>query len=99
VNALKGPRLLSQEGYLIYPSLTPLICLGMGEIPSDALDGSPSGPSSMLLLRRVSAPTGDANGCPLTNLIIGHEGWTGRGDLPLSSMSVHGLIDCKDVLR
>jgi hypothetical protein len=71
----------------------------MDEIRSDALDGLPAGPSSMLLLRRVSALTGDAIGWPLTNLVIGHEGWTGRGDLPLSSMFVHGLSDCKDVKR
>lgn len=65
------------EGYQIDRLLTRLFCLGMDEILSDEQDDLPASPSSTLLLTHISSESPNTKES-LTNLIIGHEGWTRR---------------------
>lgn len=65
------------EGYQVYRLLMRLLYLGMDEILSGGQDDWPASPSSTLLLTHISSESVDTKES-LTNLIIGHEGWTRR---------------------
>lgn len=65
------------EGYQADRLLMRLICLGMDGILSGGQDDLPVSPSSMLLLTHISSEPSSTKES-LTNLIIGHEGWTRR---------------------
>jgi hypothetical protein len=65
------------EGYQADRLLMWLPYLGMGEILSGGQDDLPASPSSTLLLTHISSESPNIKES-LTNLIIGHEGWTRR---------------------
>lgn len=70
--------------------LTRRLYLDMVGSLSGARGDWPLSPSSTLLFRRVLASFIPRDLRPLTNLIIGHEGWTWRRDFAVS-VFVHDL--------